>query len=66
MAIVLCTPSTVVPAKSQQNGYRLNSITNDFSDIPQEVIDDAGSRAVTLFGKKKKDVLILSARCWQL
>ena len=51
MAIVLCTPSTAKPAKASEMGQHEILKTNDYSDIPQLVIDDAASKAVTLFGK---------------
>ncbi|MDD4923517.1 MAG: hypothetical protein PHF74_01615 [Dehalococcoidales bacterium] len=53
MVIVLCTPSTVVPAKAGEMGQNEIMEINDFSGIPREVIDDAVSRAATLFGKNE-------------
>ncbi len=54
MVIVLCAPSTVVPAKASEMGqYEILAIS-DFSGIPQEVIDDAVSRAATLFGENEE------------
>jgi len=54
MIIVLCTPSTVVPAKASRIGQPEVLATTDFSGIPQNVIDDAASRAVTLFGNNEE------------
>ncbi len=53
MVIVLCTPSTVVPAKASEMGQHEILTTDDFSGIPQSVIDDAENRAFTLFGKNE-------------
>lgn len=50
MVIVLCTPSTVVPAKASEMGENEILETDDFSGIPQDVIDDARQRASDLFG----------------
>ncbi len=51
MVIVLCTPSTVVPAKASEMGKHEILAIDDFSGIPQDVIDDAERRAADLFGK---------------
>jgi hypothetical protein len=50
MVIVLCAPSTVVPAKASEMGKNETLEIDDFSGIPQDVIDDAEQRAVVLFG----------------
>jgi hypothetical protein len=50
MAIVLCTPSTVVPAKASEMGHHEILSTDDFSGIPKAVIDDAAAKAAVLFG----------------
>ena len=64
MAIVLCTPSTAKPAKASEMGQHEILKTNDYSDIPQSVIDDAASKAVTLFGKMTQNAPILPVRYW--
>ncbi len=50
MVIVLCAPSTVVPAKASETGNGSTLSTDDFSGIPQKVIEDAAETAANLFG----------------
>jgi hypothetical protein len=50
MVIVLCAPSTVVPAKASEMGKNETLEINDFTGIPQNVIEDAEQRAAALFG----------------
>ena len=54
MVIVLCAPSTIVPAKAGEMGENEILEINDFSGIPQDVIDDAKQRAAALFGDNEK------------
>jgi hypothetical protein len=54
MIIVLCTPSTVIPAKASEIGQPEILATTDFSGIPQNVIDNAERRAIKLFGNNEK------------
>jgi hypothetical protein len=49
MVIVLCTPSTVVPAKASEMGKDEILAIDDFAGISQDVIDDASQRATVLF-----------------
>lgn len=49
MIIVLCVPSTVTPAKASKMGDSTILSIEDFSGIPQEVIDDAVETAASLF-----------------
>jgi hypothetical protein len=60
MVIVLCTPSTVVPAKASEMGENEILAIDDFSGIPQDVIDDARQRAAALFegnGERQSDFI---------
>ena len=50
MALVLCAPSVIVPAKAGEMGKNEILEINDFSGIPQDVIEDAEQRAAGLFG----------------
>jgi hypothetical protein len=54
MVIVLCTPSTVVPAKASEMGKHEILAIDDFSGIPQDVIDDAQKRAEALFEENEE------------
>ncbi len=62
MVIVRCTPSTVVPAKASEMGENEILAIDDFSGIPQDVIDDARQRAAALFegnGERQSDFISL-------
>ncbi|MFH1662946.1 MAG: hypothetical protein ABH934_03405 [Chloroflexota bacterium] len=61
LAIVLLAPSPVVPAitcKADSNGTPL--LTEDFSGVPQHIVDDAAEAAAGLFGnnRQKQDEFI--------
>ncbi len=54
MVIVLCTPSTIVPAKASERGASGILTIDDYSGIPQSVINDAKETAASLFVSEDK------------
>ncbi|MDD4873929.1 MAG: hypothetical protein PHE15_03005, partial [Dehalococcoidales bacterium] len=60
LAIVLCAPSTVAPAKASKIGSSDILSIDDYSAIPQSVIDDIAATAAGLFGNEEKRLDFIS------